>query len=89
MPSYDIAMRTIVNIPEHDIQALDQLCRKEHMPRAAAIRKAVEDYLRLHTQTEQDAAFGLWKEKKQDGLAYQLALRDEWHTPTVHEPSSS
>ena len=82
-------MRTIVDIPEHDIQALDQLCRKEHMPRAAAIRKAVEDYLRLHTQTGQDAAFGLWKDKRQDALAYQHALRDEWNDPTVHEPSGS
>jgi len=82
-------MRTIVDIPEHDIQVLDHLCQKEHIPRAAAIRKAVEDYLRLHSQTGHDAAFGLWKDKKQDGLAYQDTRRDEWSEQTVHEPSGT
>jgi len=87
--SYDIAMRTIVDIPEHDIQALDRLCRKSHMPRAAAIRKAIEDYLRRHSPDSRDAAFGLWRDRHQDGLAYQHALRDEWSAPTIHEPSDS
>ena len=82
-------MRTIVDIPERDIRVLDRLFQKVHMSRAAAIRKAVEDYLQRYGQDGQDAAFGLWKDRHQDGLAYQDALRDEWSTPTEHEPPGS
>ena len=59
------------------------------MSGAAAIRKAIEDYLHRHRPDGCDAAFGLWRKRHQDGLAYQHALRDEWSVPTIHEPSDS
>jgi len=82
-------MRTIVDIPEQDIQVLDALCGREHISRAEAVRRAVSDYLKSH-QGNADAAFGLWQGRgKPDGLTYQNDMRDEWPSPTVHEPDRS
>jgi len=80
-------MRTIVDIPEQNIQALDAICGREHISRAEAVRRAVADYL-TRNKSEGDAAFGIWKGRGQDGLTYEDALRDEWGVPTVHEPTS-
>jgi len=49
------------------------------------VRRAVADYLRQH-KPDEDAAFGIWKGRGEDGLAYQDAMRDEWDAPVVHEP---
>jgi len=82
-------MRTIVDIPDRDVHELDALCGREHMSRAEAIRRAVGDYLKRHLRAEEDAAFGLWKDRKQEALSCQNALRDEWESRTVHEPPAS
>ncbi|MDX8410885.1 MAG: ribbon-helix-helix domain-containing protein [Mariprofundaceae bacterium] len=79
-------MRTIVDIPDQDIQELDAICGKEHISRAEAIRRAVGDYLKQRGQGDRDAAFGLWDHKQRDALSYQDSLRAEWSEPTVHEP---
>lgn len=84
--SYDDAMRTIIDLPDQNIQALDALCGREHISRAEAVRRAVADYLARH-KDDGDAAFGLWQGRGQDGLMYQNGLRDEWNDPTVHEPT--
>jgi hypothetical protein len=84
---YDDDVRTIVEIPEQDIQGLDALCSREHISRAEAVRRAVTDYLKLH-QGDADAAFGLWQGRGVDGLTYQDGIRDEWSVPTIHEPVS-
>jgi hypothetical protein len=78
-------MRTIVEIPDHDIQGLDTLCGREHISRAEAIRRAVAGYLKVN-QGDADAAFGLWQGRGIDALSYQNDIRDEWPMPTVHEP---
>ena len=78
-------MRTIVDIPDQDIQGLDALCSREQISRAEAVRRAVADYLARH-KGDDDAAFGLWQERGQDGLTYQESVRTEWASPTVHEP---
>ncbi len=81
--AYDNIMRTIVDIPEQDIQGLDALCGREQISRAEAIRRAVAGYLKVH-RGDADAAFGLWRRrgqngsKYQDGLTYQNDMRDEW-----------
>ena len=46
-------------------------------PGSKAVRRAVADGLARH-KGGGDAAFGLWKGRGVDGLAYQDALRDEW-----------
>jgi Arc/MetJ-type ribon-helix-helix transcriptional regulator len=75
-------MRTLVDIPEEQIEALDRLSRAERKSRAAIIRAAVADYLKERDQAERKAAieagFGLWKDLGIDGLEYQERIRAEW-----------
>lgn len=70
-------MRTIVDIPDETLPRLDQWAKKQDMSRAAVIREAIALYLEKKPESE-DAAFGLWKERKLDGLDVQKSLRDEW-----------
>lgn len=71
-------MRTLVDIPDDQIQALATLCERAHQPRAALIREAIAEYLARHHQADTQAAFGLWGSEAEDGLAYQDRLRAEW-----------
>ncbi len=81
-------MRTIVDIPDQNIQALDTVCGRENISRAEAVRRAVADYL-AKNYSDEDAAFGIWKGHKADGLKYQAELRNEWSGPTIHEPPAT
>jgi metal-responsive CopG/Arc/MetJ family transcriptional regulator len=71
-------MRTLVDIGDNELRALDDLARRESKSRAALIRAAVADYLAKHRRTPTVDAFGLWGNRKTDGLAYQEELRREW-----------
>ena len=71
-------MRTLIDLGDIQIQALDELSKKEKRPRAALIRQAIDDYLRNRRDERQRGAFGLWGKRKLDGLAYQKKLRGEW-----------
>ena len=71
-------MRTLVDLGDTQIAALDELSKKDKRSRAALIRQAIDDYLaRRHRDREADA-FGLWGQRKVDGLAYQTKVRGEW-----------
>ena len=64
-------------MPAKALKALGEICEKEKISRAEAIRRAVELYTdrkRLMT----DEAFGIWRSRRVDGLQYQEALRAEW-----------
>ncbi|WP_037457630.1 CopG family transcriptional regulator [Skermanella stibiiresistens] len=63
-------MRTLVDLGETQVQALDDLARKDKRSRAAVIREAIEEYLKKHRVNDQHDAFGLWGDRKMDGLAY-------------------
>ncbi len=71
-------MRTIVDLPDDQIEALKQLGRQQKLSRAALVRKAVEEYLRRHRPEGGDRAFGLWSRRGEDGLDYQARRRGEW-----------
>ncbi|HZK98896.1 MAG TPA: ribbon-helix-helix protein, CopG family [Caulobacteraceae bacterium] len=71
-------MRTLVEIPGSDVAALDELGRRRRVSRSRLIREAVADYLGRQPRPTMAAAFGLWREKAIDGVAYQRALREEW-----------
>ena len=71
-------MRTLVDLEIPNLKALDRLAKSEGRSRAAIIRQAVGEYLDRHRLTELDDAFGLWGNRRIDGLAYQEKLRDEW-----------
>ena len=70
-------MRTLVDIPQPDLDALDEVAKARAQSRAALIRQAVGDFLAKHQSTDLTTAFGLWS-TAEDGLAYQNRLRGEW-----------
>jgi len=75
---YDDNMRTIVDLPEEQIRALAEVCRREKISRAEAVRRAVAAYASGHAAGDADRAFGLWRGRRIDGLSYERQLRREW-----------
>lgn len=71
-------MRTLVDLGDTQIQALDELSKKEKRSRAALIRQAIDDYLATRQSKLEADAFGLWGKRKVDGLTYQKKVRREW-----------
>lgn len=84
-------MRTIIDLPEDQLEALDGICRRESISRAEAIRRAVDLLVRDRAAGASHAAFGLWRGARAvDGLKYQERLRREWGPAkadtSVHRP---
>ncbi|HEX4199774.1 MAG TPA: CopG family transcriptional regulator [Caulobacteraceae bacterium] len=71
-------MRTLVDLPEADIRALDALGERRRVSRAKIIREAVSRFLSASADGSADSAFGLWRDSKVDGLDYQRQARSEW-----------
>jgi metal-responsive CopG/Arc/MetJ family transcriptional regulator len=70
-------MRTLVDLPEAELEQLNALSRERRVSRAQLIRQAVTGYLEQN-RTGLEETFGLWKKKAVDGVAYQERLRGEW-----------
>lgn len=71
-------MRTIIDLPQEQIDALDRL-RGNERSRAAVIREAVALYLEQRTASFAELpAFGIWRDRRIDSLAYEDNLRSEW-----------
>jgi metal-responsive CopG/Arc/MetJ family transcriptional regulator len=71
-------MRTLVDIPDQDLAALDRLSARRRVSRAKVIRQAVSEFLTKSRGGEAEAAFGLWRDAPIDGLEYQDRARSEW-----------
>ena len=71
-------MRTIVDLPDKQIEALKRMGEFANASRAELVRLAVAEYLARHLPAQDDSAFGLWKKRKSDGVDYQQRVRDEW-----------
>jgi len=72
-------MRTIVKLPNDQIEALDGICRREGISRAEAIRQAVSLLMQERGASRSGLGFGIWQGRRTgDGLAYQERLRREW-----------
>ncbi len=71
-------MRTIVDIPGEQLDSLSSVCQREGISRAEAVRRAVASYLNEQADDTEDDAFGMWRKRKIDGVAYQRKLRAEW-----------
>ena len=75
-------VRTIIELPEDQLQALDGICRRDEISRAEAIRQAVALLVRHRGVGASGVAFGLWRGKRRiDGLRYQEQVRSEWPEP--------
>jgi hypothetical protein len=72
-------MRTIIELPAEQIEALDAVCKREGISRAEAIRRAVAIYNREQV-ADPGPAFGIWRGRwgVADGVAYQRRARREW-----------
>jgi predicted DNA-binding protein len=69
-------MRTSISLPRDQIEALDEIAKRRGVSRASVIREAVAGL--LDREGELDFAFGLWGNRKIDGVQYQRKLRREW-----------
>lgn len=72
-------MRTIIDIPATMLDEIDALAKREKLSRAEAIRRAMAEYVEKRSLPKTDAAFGIWKSRKIDPLAYEDTLRKEWN----------
>jgi hypothetical protein len=74
-----LAMRTLVDIPDEQIEDLTAICESKKVSRAEVIRQAISFYIGANRRVPADA-FGLWKAARTpvDGLAYQEQARSEW-----------
>jgi hypothetical protein len=75
-------MRTIVDLPDEQIRALDSYSKKHGVSRAEAVRRAVAMFLPRRRQQRLDfrnhPAFGSWKSRDIDPADYQAKMRAEW-----------
>lgn len=79
-------MRTIIELPGDQLEALDSLCRRDRISRAEAIRRAVALLVRSEGGIASGAAFGIWRDRGEDGLAYQERMRAEWRPVFTTRP---
>ena len=79
-------MRTIIDLPQPQLDALDRLCRRDGISRAEAVRRAVALLVREAQPHQPRTAFGLWRDRQIDGVRYQARLRREWTTRTSGRP---
>lgn len=70
-------MRTLVDIPDRQIVELIRISKAEKVSRAEIIRQAVAAFIEMKKPGAFEA-FGLWKKRAIDGLAYQEQVRSEW-----------
>jgi hypothetical protein len=70
-------MRTLVDIPDDELEELTALSRTRKVSRAELIRQAVAGFLEQN-KAGLGGSFGLWKRRGVDGLEYQKKLRREW-----------
>jgi metal-responsive CopG/Arc/MetJ family transcriptional regulator len=71
-------MRTIIEIHAAQLEALDDVCRRDSISRAEAIRRAIDAMIASEAPARAKQAFGMWRGRGIDGVKYQAALRREW-----------
>lgn len=71
-------MQTLIDLPNALAPKLADLARREGVSEADVVTAAVQKYLDQSSPVDADPAFGLWRERAVDGLAYQRSLRSEW-----------
>jgi hypothetical protein len=73
----DVIMRTIVDLPAQQIAALSELCEREQISRAEAIRRAVDALLASQIPAGRELTFGAW-DRQTDSRGWVDELRGEW-----------
>lgn len=70
-------MHILIDISDQQIKDLAAIGEAEKLSRAELIRQAIAAYLEKK-HTEAINAFGVWKDRKIDGVVYQERSRSEW-----------
>ena len=70
-------MRTLVDIPDRQIDDLTLICAAKNLPRAEVIRQAIAAYIEQNKPATV-TIFGILKARKVDGLTNQEKMRSEW-----------
>ena len=71
-------MKVLLDMPEKHLKELARIGETKGRSRAAIIREAIATYIALNSREQANDAFGLWGDRKVDGLEYQRKLRSEW-----------
>jgi metal-responsive CopG/Arc/MetJ family transcriptional regulator len=74
-------MRIPIDLPEDQLAELTRLAERERVSRTSLVRRAIADLLAAKRRAGDEAiaaAFGIWADREEDGLAYQERLRSEW-----------
>lgn len=71
-------MRTIIQLPDEQAEQLAEVSRDQGISRSETVRRALARYLDEHRRSRQEDAFGMWRGRGEDGLAYERQLRKEW-----------
>ena len=76
-------MRTLVDIPDDDIQWLDNRAVIEGKSRAKVVRDAIAKYRTFSTSAGIEEAFGIWRDRDDigDAVIWQRRIRAEWTRP--------
>lgn len=77
MMTDDVIMRTIIDIPDNQLAALGELCERENISRAEAVRRAIEVMLAEKGALSRADTFGSWVARG-DSRAAVATLREEW-----------
>ncbi len=80
---HDDGVRTIIDLPTDQIEALDHYRRREGVSRAEAVRRAVAAFIPTKQRRKPDlkahAAFGSSQQnRKEDSVITVRRLREEW-----------
>jgi hypothetical protein len=81
-------VKALVDIPDHQLAGLSEICAQRKLSRAEAVRQALDAFI-AQNRPGRASAFGLWTGRPaqagmhgeplpEDGLAYQERLRGEW-----------
>jgi metal-responsive CopG/Arc/MetJ family transcriptional regulator len=70
--------RTIIDIPDEQMAAIDQIRKARKVPRAALVREALAEYIAGRMPALGEEAFGIWRDQPVDSLAHERKLRREW-----------
>ncbi|MGC9222512.1 MAG: ribbon-helix-helix protein, CopG family [Terracidiphilus sp.] len=71
-------MRILIDVPNIDLELLDEVTKQRAVSRAEFIRQAIRTSLTPYRRKMNHAAFGAWSAMEEDGLAYQERMRSEW-----------
>lgn len=85
-------MRTLVDIPDEDIEKLDRLATESRRSRAAEIRDAVKRHILERSDNDWiRRGYGYWKDRDDigDAVEYQRAAREDQDLGMEWPPRSS